>query len=162
MESTSKSPWKKILLIGCSILLALGLGVGVLVTLNWDSISNFASKAASTLTELQAVQYKLKQDFHTPGLAVRMRNQTGIEGSILSVVVVNAPFFADIDLDGPEARVKALEIACAARDALPKESQSSYSHYEILFTQQAGLGFTVTKTNSFMFKATELSPVAPR
>jgi hypothetical protein len=156
MESAPKSPWKKILLIGCSILLALALGVGVLVAVNWDLISNFAAKAASTLSDLKTVQYKLQQEFHTPSLAVKVRNQTGVEGSILSVVVVNAPFFADIDLNGPKARTKALEIANAARDALPKESQSSYTHYEILFTQQAGLGFTVTKTNSFMFTAADL------
>lgn len=148
----AKSPWRTLLLAGCAVMAILGFGVVALVALNWGTLSKKYHAAAEMIGDLRSLHDALV-DKYKAEIGVNARRETGIQGSILSISVVNAPFLEGIEPNAPELKDKALEIAATARDILPPAGR--YDHYEVRFEKRAG---TYASSQRFFFEPGELPP----
>lgn len=150
-DPTHRRTWRTVLLIGCGGLVVFAAGIMLVVALNWTKIQSLYRSATSTLSELRIVQSAVQAKYSTAQVAVTIKRQSGVAGSILSIKLINPSFY---EIAPDDLRSKALEVALAARAALPP--QSKYDHYEVEFARQSGAGITVSTNQTFLFPATEL------
>lgn len=152
MEARSRSGCGRGVLIAAGLLVVLTTAIGVLVALNWPKVSAVYRGAIGTLAELRTVQTALQKRYDTPQVFVMAKRQSGVQGSILSIRLVNPPFLKGLGEDDLED--KALEIAAAARNTL--RHRDGYENYEVVLTRQAGLGVTVSTNRRFTFSIHQL------
>jgi hypothetical protein len=91
------------------------------------------------------------------GADVRLtaKRQSGVEGSILSIALVNAALMDRVNVDSDDGRRAALDVATAARDAVPPSGR--YDNYEVVFVRERGAaGAHMSGSWSFRFKSTDL------
>jgi hypothetical protein len=154
MGSERKPVWKTCLVVGCSVLLLLGLAVGVFVALNWTTITQTVRETTETVTGLLDVQKAVRE--HARAREVKVHIDMGGGQSTLRLEVVDPGFLDDVDTSSPEAQAKALELAVIARDALPAGTQ--HERYRIAFVSKTGIGVTFTRSQTFTFESSELPP----
>jgi hypothetical protein len=155
-EPSKKSTptWLKVLGIGCGGLIVLLLVIAGLVAGNWPKLTGYYQQAKSTFSDMMTIQTALQQKY---GADVRLtaKRESGVEGSILSIALVNAALMDRVNVDGDEGRRAALDVATAARDALPPNGR--YDNYEVVFIRERGAaGLKMSGSWSFRFKATDL------
>lgn len=159
MTREGGSGWKIGLALGCVAAIGLAAGLTFLVAKNWSSISEVYRGAAELYGEVRTVQKALQEKYAGSRIRVNVRRSTSEPGTTLSVEFENSDLLADLDPKGPEAKQKAMEIAVAARDALP--DRSGYESYEVVFSRKASVGLTIKETQRFVFGADELPPAGP-
>ncbi|MBL8859275.1 MAG: hypothetical protein JNL28_12265 [Planctomycetes bacterium] len=159
METAPRSVWKKVLWIGCGLALAFGAVVTLVVVLNWSKITGFVSETADTIAAMSEVQNAVRETFHAPETFAKSKYTTGVAGRILSVEVVNAPFFSQLMIDGEEGRAMAFDIACTARAALPQGTH--YENFEVIFNRRTKVGAVLSRTRVTKFAESDLD-FAPR
>lgn len=148
--------WLKVIGIGCGgvivvILVAIGLIAG-----NWSKFSGYYQNAKSTFSDMMTVQAALQKKYSAE-VRLTAKRESGVQGSILGVALVNAPLLERINVDSAEGRQAALDIAVTARDALPVDGR--YDNYEVSFVRQPGSGVVNASGSwSFRFAASELPP----
>ncbi|MCY2959475.1 MAG: hypothetical protein NTY35_04855 [Planctomycetota bacterium] len=160
MAGPSKPVWKTCLGIGCAVLLLMGLVAGVIVALNWGTISGGVSKAKATFSGLLDVQAAVRAHTGAREVKVHLNSTTGVEGATLLIEIEGGDFFASADPGAPGAREKALAVAVVARDALPPGT--AYARYEIVHTSSLKVGLTVTTSQRYVFENGDLPPPGPR
>jgi hypothetical protein len=160
MPKLRKRGWRANVLIRCGVVLALGAGAAAPVALNWTKVSTFYHQAITTFADLRSVQTALQAKYHTKDLSVQAKRRSAVPGPILSVNFINPPFLKDSDVAGKSRRSAALGVATTARDAL--SPQGEYDHYEIAFTQQLNVGITISRSENYVFRFSELPPRSPR
>ena len=150
------SPWLKILGIGCGGLIVLLLIAAGLIAGNWPRLTGYYQQAKSTFSDLMSVQAALQKKYGTE-VRLTVKRTSGIQGSILSVALVNAPLMDLVNMDSAEGRGAALEVATAARDALPPGGR--YDNYEVVFQRERGRGGAAMSGSwQFRFAAADLPP----
>jgi len=137
---------------GCAVVVVVG-GLAAIAALNWQKVTEVYQQAKTTVSELMHVSNVL-QTRYGGHVAVTVRHQSGVEGSILRVTLSNPAFLDHLDPDGPAAKQKALEVAATTRDAL--EPRSRYDNYEIAFSRESGTTVNVARSWVFSFRADEL------
>ena len=148
--------WLKVLGVGCGgvivlILVAIGLIAG-----NWSRFSGYYQNAKSTFGDMMTVQAALQKQYSAE-VRLTARRESGVQGSILAIALVDAPLMDRINVDSAEGRQAALAVAVAARDALPVNGR--YDHYEVSFVRQPSAGIVNASGSwSFRFAAAELPP----
>ena len=133
--------------------MVLVCGAAVVVALNWSRLKELSHQAASTFTELIHVQTALERRYGGI-VSVMAKRQTGVDGTILSVTLVNPIFLEQLDIEGPAGKAKAMEAAIAARDAL--RDPAGYGNYEIVLVRERGTGITISHSSAYRFGVTEL------
>jgi hypothetical protein len=150
-----KSVWPKVFAIGCGAILLFVVVIAGAVAWNWPRLTGLYHRASSAFSELMHVR-AVVQDKYGGAVVVTVKRDGGTDGTVLSVTLANPSFLDQLDLDGPAAKEKALEVAAAARDALSPGSE--YAAYEVVFSRQRDAGATVATTTSFRFQPKELPP----
>jgi hypothetical protein len=147
--------WKVVgIALGC-----LGLGVllvGILAFLNWESLTNFGRRTASSLQQLSAVQAAVAGSYATSQVKVMNMVHSSRQGPYLSIEVVNSPRLRDLTAD--LARAEALNVATLARDTLGPAKP--YDSYEVIFTKAVGAGLSFSTRQRFSFASSDL-PAPP-
>jgi hypothetical protein len=147
------STWRRVLVIGSvALLVAVGSAI-VLVERNWSTLTSLYHQATATFSELLHVAAALQAKYGGTA-SVMAKHESRVEGTTLSITLVNPSFLDALDPDGPRGKEQALEVAVTARNALP--SQSAYEHYEIILVRERGVGITVSRTWMFRFDASDL------
>lgn len=154
MGSERKPVWKTCLVVGCSVLLFLGLAVGVVAALNWPTITHTVREATETVTGLFDVQKAVRE--HARAREVKVHIDVGGGQSTLRLEVVDPEFLEGVDASSPEARAKALELAAVARNALP--AGALHEFYRVAFVSKSGVGLTIKRIQTFTFASSELPP----
>jgi hypothetical protein len=148
--------WLKVLGIGCGGLMVLILVLVGLVASNWSKFSGYYQNARSTFSDLMTVQAALQKKYSAE-VRLTAKRESGVQGSILAIGIVNPPLMDRINVDSAEGRQAALDIAVAARDALP--SGGRYDNYEVSFVRQGGGGLiNASGSWNFRFTAADLPP----
>jgi hypothetical protein len=147
--------WLKIVGIGCGAIVVLMLVAAGLVAFNWPRLSGYFQQAKSMMSQIMAVQAAVQKKYGAQ-VRITLKHESGVQGSILSVALVDAPLMDNIKVDGPEGRAAALEVASTARDALPPGG--GYDNYEVVFLRERGV---MSGNWSFRFAASELPPAKP-
>ena len=150
------SAWRKGLAIGCASLVILALVAAALIARSWPTLTGYYHRASTAFTALMHVASVLQTKYG--GTArVNVKYQNGVPGATLSITLANPPFLEQIDPDGPGGREKVLEIAAAARDALPPDGE--YDHYEVVLARGSGSIVNVSRTWVFRVEPGDLSQV---
>jgi hypothetical protein len=144
--------WRRVVLVGCGGILAVGAGLGTLLALNWERIRAIYGSVSSTFTELQAVRSAVQSTFKTDDVFVQKMHRLGVPAPILVVQLVNPPFLKELPDEG--LRAKAVEVATIARSAC--SSSLAFDNYEIVFVSKHGFGVTLSYTRRFALKAADL------
>lgn len=160
MPDERKPVWKTCLLAGCGVALLLAIVAGVVVAMNWGSISKYASETSEAFQGLMAVRTEVQRHTGTAEVGVVVESTTGVEGRTLKIEVGDLGFLGGLEPSSAGARQKALEIAAVARDAAPAGTE--FERYKIVFTSRVSVGVTLTKSQTWVFEASELPPPAPR
>jgi hypothetical protein len=160
MGAERSSGWRTCFLVGCIAALVLGTGAMALVAANWERVSGVYHRTTDTIADCWKVQSVLRKRYPSGKVSVTARKSSDVPGTALAVDFQNPRFLEGVGSDTPAAQALALEIATAARDALPAER--SYDRYEIVFTRQVSLGLTVSRTQRFVFDESELPPAQAR
>jgi len=151
-----KSVWPKVFAIGCGAILLFVVVIAGAVAWNWPRVTGAYHRATAAFSQLMQVRAVLLEKYG--GAVTVLVKREAREGTLLSVTLVNPSFIDQLTLDGPAARQKALEVAAAARDALPPASE--YAGYEVVLARRRDAGVTLTTTTSFRFSPGELPPKA--
>ncbi len=154
MAEDRKFSWKSCLLIGCGVLLLIGIAVGVFVAANWQTISKTVGEATEVVTGLLDVQKAVRTA--TDAGEVRVHIDMSSDAKTLRVEIVGSKWLDDLAWESPEARAKALQAAVVARDALPTSTE--YDRFQIEFVSQVSIGVTVKSSQKFDFAASDLPP----
>lgn len=153
------SLWLKILGFGCGGVIVLGLIAVGLVASNWSRLTGYYQQAKSNLSDLMTVQAALGKKYDAE-VRITVKRVSGTQGSILSVALVNPPLLDRINMDGPDGRAVALDVATTARDALPPASR--YDNYEVVFRRERDAGVVKASGSwEFRFVAADLPPAKP-
>lgn len=152
--------WKTCLTIGCSILLVVGLVIGVVVALNWTKFSTVVSEATATAQGLWDVQSAVRAHTGASDVKVHASSGTGVDDKTLRIEIAGGTLLDDADPGSPDARRNALAVAVVARDALPVGM--SFARYEIVKTATLKVGVHVSRSQRHVFPIEELPPPAPR
>jgi hypothetical protein len=150
----ARPTWLKVVGIGCGGVIVLLLVVAGLVAGNWPKLTGYYQQAKSTFSDMMTMRVALQKKY---GAEVRLtaKRESGVEGSMLSIALVNAPLMDRLNVDGDDGRRAALEVAAAARDALPPNGR--YDNYEVVFIRERGTtGAQMSGSWSFRFKASDL------
>ena len=148
--------WLKVIGIGCGGVIVLILVVIGLIAGNWSKFSGYYQNARSTFSDMMTVQTALQQKYSAE-VRLTAKRESGVQGSILAIALVNAPLMDRVNVDSAEGRSAALDVASAARDALPPSGR--YENYEVSFVRQAAAGAANAAGSwSFRFAASELPP----
>ena len=146
--------WLKIAGIGCGGVIVLALIVVGLIAQSWPRLTGYFQQAKSMLSQVVAVQAAVQKK-SAGEVRITIKSESGVQGSILSVSLVNSPLMDRINVDSADGRRLALEVAATARDALPPDGR--YDNYEVLFLRERGAaGMSVSGSWSFRFTAGEL------
>src|SRR5215471_8085255 len=149
--------WLKIAGVGCGGVLVLILVAAGLVAGNWSRLTGYYQQAKSNLNDLMTVQAALRKKYDAE-VRITVKHVDGTRGSILSVILVNPPLLDRVNMDGPEGRAAALDVATTARDALAAASR--YDNYEVVFRRERdSAGASVSGNWEFRFVAADLPPV---
>jgi len=153
------SIWLKILGIGCGgVLLLLLIAAGFVAT-NWSKLTGYYQQAKSAFSDMMALQSALQTKYGGE-VHISAKHVSGVEGSILGVTLVNPKVMDRMNIDSPDGRQAALDVATAARDALPPDR--GYDNYEVVFQRESGVaGASMSGSWSFRFTAAELPPAKP-
>jgi len=127
----------------------------VIVAINWGRISDGYARYSSSFAALGSVQSALAKKYDAQVGLVMMRN-SAVDGSILSINVMNSPSLGELNSSGPEAREKALEIAKIAQSLLPPNE--AYDNYRVVIAEQQGRFIKKGRQVAFMFRAAEVRP----
>ena len=151
---TKRTPtWLKVVGIGCSGVIVLLLVIAGLVAANWPKLTGYYQQAKSTFSDMMTIRTALQKKYDAD-VRLTAKHESGVEGAILSIAV-NAPLIAGVNVDSDDGRRAALEVATAARDALPPTGR--YDNYEVVFVRERGAaGVQISGTWSFRFKASDL------
>jgi hypothetical protein len=152
-EAQRRSVWPKVLGIGCGVILLFVAVIAGALAWNWPRVSGMYHRASSMFAEMMQVQSALQTKYGGT-VHVNARRGSDTDGTVLSVTLTNPSFLDTLNLDAPEAKQKALEIATAARDALAPDS--SYAAYDVVLSRQAGSGMSVSTSTAFRFQPSEL------
>ena len=146
--------WLKILGIGCGgVIVVLFVAAG-LVASHWSALTGYYRQATSMVSDISTVQAALRKKYDAEA-QIGVSRKTGIEGSILSITLVNPPLMDHTTMDGPDGRRAALDVATTARDSLPPSGR--YENYEVVFQREGGsANATVSGSWSFRFTASDL------
>jgi hypothetical protein len=155
-ESSKKGTptWLKVVGIGCGGVIVLLLVIAGLVAGNWPKLTGYYQQAKSTFSDMMTIRTALQKKY---GADVRLtaKRESGVEGSILSIALVNAALMDRVNVDSDDGRRAALDVATAARDAVPPNGR--YDNYEVVFVRERGAaGVQMSRSWSFRFKATDL------
>ena len=151
---TGTPTWLKVIGVGCGGVIVIVLVVIGLIAGNWSKFSGYYQNARSTFSDMMTVQAALQKKYSAE-VRLTAKRESGVQGSILSVALIDAPLMDRINVDSAEGRQAALEIAVAARDALPPGGR--YDNYEVAFVRQPGTGVVKASGSwSFRFAAAEL------
>ena len=143
-----------------SVLLLIGIAIGVVVAMNWKDVSEGFGKATSMVSGLMKVQQAVQQHVGAGDARVHLNTDLGDDSSTLRIELGSPGFLGDLDEASPEAREKALELAVVARDALPPEITPA--RYQIVYTRRVKIGLTISQSQTFSFAAAELPAPVPR
>jgi hypothetical protein len=149
------SVWAKVLGFGCGGVLLLLIVCAALIAGNWSKFSGYYQNAKSTFSDMMAVQAALQKKYQAE-VRLTAKRESGVQGSILGVALIDAPLMDRISVDGPAGRQAALEVATAARDALPPGGR--YDNYEVGFVRQRGGAVNISGSWTFRFTAADLPP----
>ena len=83
---------------------------------------------------MMTVQATLQKQY-AANVRITAKSVSGVQGTILNVTLVNAPLMDRINIEGPDGRQAALEVAAAARDILP--AGRGYNHADGYFADGA-------------------------
>ncbi len=144
----------KVVGIGCGGVIVLLLVIAGLVAGNWPKLTGYYQQAKSTFSDMMTMQAALQKKY---GAEVRLtaKRESGVEGSMLSIALVNAPLMDRVNVDSDDGRRAALDVAAAARDALPPNGR--YDNYEVVFVRERGTaGAQMSGSWAFRFKTSDL------
>ena len=148
--------WLKIIGIGCGGIVVLALLAAGLTAYNWPRLRGYYQKAKSAVSQMMTAQAAVQKKYGGQ-VRVTLKSESGVQGSILSVTLVNPALMDRIDVAGPAGRAAALEVAQTARDALPPGD--GYDHYEVVFLRERSVSVASVSGNwTFRFTASELPP----
>lgn len=148
------SIWLKVLGIGCGGVLVILLILAGLVASNWPKLTGYYQQTKSTFSDMMIVQAALQKKYAAT-VRIMARRESSVQGSILTVTLLNPALMDRINVDGPNGRQAALEVALTARDTLPPAGR--YDNYEIVFQRERGsAGASVSGSWSFRFTAADL------
>jgi len=151
-----RSLWLKIVGIGCGALIVLALIAAGLIASNWPRLAGYYQQAKSAFSQMMNVQAAIQKKYGGE-VRIMLKSESGVQGSILSVMLVNPPLMDRIDVGGLDGHAAALEIAATARDALPPDA--GYGQYEVVFLRERGTStVNVSRNWTFRFAASELPP----
>jgi hypothetical protein len=149
-----KPIWLKVVGIGCGAVIVLMLIAAGLIAANWSRLSGLYGRTRTAFADMMKVQSGLHEKYEAD-VRVNMRRESGVQGSILSVTLINAPVMDRIKVDGDEGRRTALEVAATVRDMLPPAGR--YDNYEVEFARDAGSGGAVLSGSwKYRFSAADL------
>jgi hypothetical protein len=156
------SIWLKILGIGCGGVLVVLVIVAGLIAGNWSKLTGYYQHAKSTYSDVTNLQSALKSKYGADvNVALTRVKNADMDGWLLRVTLVNAPLMNRINMDSPDGRQAALEVATTARDSLPRGG--GYDYYEVVFERESGsAGAGMTGRWSFRFTPRDLPPEKPR
>jgi hypothetical protein len=123
--------------------LVILLVVAGLVAANWSKLTGYYQQAKSTFSDMMTVRAALQKKYAVD-VRITAKSVSGVQGAILNVTLVNAPVMDRINIDGPDGRQTAPDVAAAARDILPPGR--GYDHYEVAFLRERGaLGVSMSR-----------------
>lgn len=152
------STWLKILGIGCGGVLVLLVIVAGLIAGNWSKLTGYYQQATSTYSDVTNLQTALKSKYGADvRITVTRVKNADMDGWLLRVTLVNAPLMNRLNVDSPDGRQAALDVATTARDSLPRGG--GYDCYEVVFERESGsAGAGMTGSWSFRFTPRDLPP----
>lgn len=157
MSDERKPVWKTCLLVGCGVMLLVAAAGGVLVAMNWETISKTYDEAKATFSELMGARAAVMEHTGEKEVGMTVNTDLGTKATTLRIEFTSARVFGT-DASEPAQREKALAIAVIARDALSADGRPA--RYEVTSKDSVGVGVTISRTRRFVFAASELPPVA--